>query len=110
MKQKLNLREMVKEIIKEEQKTAWSGRFENLDKILSKNYDQMDSKDRELKDTLFRSYYRYFNDGDVITFPSTLFKKIGYRDESSAKRDFNTKYAEIMQIVKSINTKAAETK
>lgn len=38
------------------------------------------------------------------------FKKTGYRDESSAKRDFNTKYAEIMQIVKNINNKASEVK
>jgi hypothetical protein len=35
MKQKLNLREMIKQIIKEEQKTAWLGRFENLDKKLT---------------------------------------------------------------------------
>ena len=77
MKQKLNLREMVKEIIKEEQKTAWLGRFENLDKILSSNYDQMSASDQTLKDTLFSSYYRYFNDGDVITFPLNLLKKIG---------------------------------
>lgn len=80
----LKLRKMIDKIIMEqikkalsEAKTAWNGRFENLDRILTQNYDQMKDSDKQLKDTLFGSYYRYFNDGDVLAFPSGLLKKIG---------------------------------
>ena len=38
------------------------------------------------------------------------YKKSGWRDESDAKRDFNSKYNQIMKLVKSINAKAEETK
>lgn len=68
--------------ISEATKTAWNGRFTNLDKVLVDNYENMKDTDKKLKDDLFFAYYRYFNDGDVNAFPKGLLKKIGCPEKS----------------------------
>jgi len=66
-----------------EVKTVWNGRFSNLDKILSYNYELMKDSDKKLKDTIFRAYYRYYNDGDVNTFPKGILNKVGVPEDVS---------------------------
>lgn len=55
---------------------AWSGRISHLDKLLAWMYDKniLNKTDQARKDTLFRSYYRYYNDGE---FPRVL-SPLGY--------------------------------
>lgn len=52
---------------------AWSGKLENLDSLFSWMYDKgiLNKTDKAKKDSIFRQYYRYYNDGD---FPSGLVK------------------------------------
>lgn len=55
---------------------GWSGRIKNIDKLLAWMYDNniMNKGEKAKKDTLFHSYYRYYNDGD---FPRVL-SPLGY--------------------------------
>lgn len=55
---------------------GWSGRINNIDKLLAWMYDNniMNKGEKAKKDTLFHSYYRYYNDGD---FPRVL-SPLGY--------------------------------
>jgi len=50
---------------------AWEGKIKNIDNLLSWMYDKgiMGKGDMGAKDSLFRQYYRYYNDGD---FPGSL--------------------------------------
>ena len=50
---------------------AWSGKIENIDKLLSWMYDKgiLNKGEKNEKDVRFRAYYRYYNDGD---FPAAL--------------------------------------
>lgn len=77
-----NERKLVLEYAKKllEIKTSWDNRFENLGKILSFNYDNMNSSDQKLKDSIFFSYYRYYNDGDKLGFKKAELQKIGCSD------------------------------
>lgn len=81
MNNEIKLVDIAKTIIREA-KTAWSGRFENLNMILSQNYNNLKSADQNLKDALFRAYYRYFNDGDVIAFPAGALRKINAPEDA----------------------------
>jgi hypothetical protein len=53
---------------------AWSGQIANIDKLLSWMYDKgiLNKGEKAEKDTRFRQYYRYYNDGD---FPAGLKSK-----------------------------------
>lgn len=55
---------------------AWSGKIKKIDELLAWMYDKgiMNKGERAKKDTLFHSYYRYYNDGD---FPRVL-SPLGY--------------------------------
>jgi len=55
---------------------AWSGNLENLDSLFSWMYDKgiLNKTDKAKKDSIFRQYYRYYNDGD---FPRGLAKAKG---------------------------------
>ena len=77
-----NERKLVLEYAKKllEIKTSWDNRFENLGKILSFNYDNMNSSDQKLYDSIFFSYYRYYNDGDKLGFKKAELQKIGCSD------------------------------
>jgi hypothetical protein len=46
---------------------AWSGKIENIDKLLSWMYDKgiLNKTEQAEKDRTFRQYYRYYNDGDI---------------------------------------------
>lgn len=50
---------------------AWSGKLKKLDELMAWMYDKdiLNKTDKDKKATLFRSYYRWYNDGD---FPRTL--------------------------------------
>lgn len=52
---------------------AWSGKLSNLDDLFSWMYDKgiLNKTDKAMKDSIFRQYYRYYNDGD---FPKGLIK------------------------------------
>ena len=66
---------IVKKLLREA-KTAQYGRFKNLERILSMNYYNLKPADQNLKDQLFRAYYRYFNSGEVNAFGAKELKKI----------------------------------
>lgn len=45
---------------------GWTNKIANLDELMSWLYDNHFTKtDQQTKDKLFRSYYRYYNDGDI---------------------------------------------
>lgn len=50
---------------------GWSGKIKKIDSILSWMYDQniLTATEKKKKDSVFRQYYRYYNDGD---FPTAL--------------------------------------
>lgn len=75
----LKERKLVKEYAKKlvEVKTAWNNRFKNLDTILQQSYSLMSTSDQKLKDSIFYSYYRYYNDGDKNGFKKNELQKIG---------------------------------
>lgn len=56
---------------------AWSGKLENVDKLMSWMYDRgiINKGEQAEKDRTFRQYYRYYNDGDI---PQTM---RGMKDE-----------------------------
>lgn len=66
---------------------AWSGKLSRIDKLLAWMYDKgiLTKGDMNKKDTVFRAYYRYYNDGD---FPGALIKqditKYSHREEIEA--------------------------
>ena len=55
---------------------AWNGDLKNIDNLMSWLYDQeiLNKGDREKKDSIFRQYYRYYNDGDA---PRGVLRKYG---------------------------------
>jgi hypothetical protein len=48
---------------------AWNGKLSRIDNFLQRTYESMTKTDQNKKDTAFRRYYRYYNDGD---FPRGL--------------------------------------
>lgn len=50
---------------------GWNGKIKKIDSILSWMYDQniLTATEKKKKDSVFRQYYRYYNDGD---FPTAL--------------------------------------
>jgi len=77
----LNFTEFVTE--KLEPGRAWNGKIKNIDNLLSWMYDNdiLTKKDKKKKDSLFRQYYRYYNDGD---FPRGVGKKAGISSYSNS--------------------------
>jgi len=55
---------------------AWAGKLKNVDNLMAWMYDKgiLGKGDKNAKDSVFRQYYRYYNDGD---FPGSLRAK-GY--------------------------------
>ena len=53
---------------------AWSGKIDQLDKLMAWMYDKdiINKGEKSRKDSIFRQYYRYYNDGD---FPASLYSK-----------------------------------
>lgn len=85
-KMKLSLKE--KQLVKEyaiqlmEVRTAWNNRFENLSTTLQQRYSEMSPSDQKLKDSIFWSYYRYYNDGDKLGFAKADLQKVGCSDKT----------------------------
>lgn len=48
-------------------KRAWSGKLKQIDSLLSWMYDKdiLNKGEKSKKDSLFRKYYRFYNDGDI---------------------------------------------
>lgn len=46
---------------------AWEGKLKKIDKLLAWMYDKdiLTKGEKAKKDTIFRAYYRYYNDGDM---------------------------------------------
>lgn len=46
---------------------AWSGKLKNIDELLSWMYDKdiLSKSEKAAKDSIFRQYYRWYNDGDL---------------------------------------------
>jgi len=55
---------------------AWGHGLENIDGLMAWLYDQeiLNKGERERKDTIFRQYYRFYNDGDA---PRGVLRKYG---------------------------------
>ena len=82
---------------------AWSGKINHIDKLLSWMYDKgiLNKSEKNRKDTLFRSYYRYYNDGD---FPHILTNK-GIGKYSSKEQIEQALEEEVEDFIKSILSK-----
>lgn len=65
-----------------EVRTAWNNRFENLSTTLQQRYSEMSPSDQKLKDSIFWSYYRYYNDGDKNGFTKADLQKVGCSDKT----------------------------
>jgi len=68
---KAYLKESVNEV---KARRAWSGKIDQLDKLMAWMYDKdiINKGEKNRKDSIFRQYYRYYNDGD---FPASLKSK-----------------------------------
>ena len=55
-------------------RNAWNGKIKHIDSLLAWMYDKdiLTKTEKDEKDRVFRSYYRYYNDGD---FPRALSSK-----------------------------------
>ena len=55
-------------------RNAWNGKLKHIDNLLAWMYDKdiLTKTEKDEKDKVFRSYYRYYNDGD---FPRALSSK-----------------------------------
>ena len=60
---------------------AWNGKLNNLNEYLKYLYPLMSTTDQELKDSVFRTYYRHYNDGDFKSDITAPFRDIlrGFR-------------------------------
>lgn len=65
---------------------AWEGRLKRIDKLLAWMYSRgiLSKRDQNKKDSLFRQYYRYYNDGD---FPAVVGKEYTKSAPKSAIED-----------------------
>jgi hypothetical protein len=61
---------------------GWQGKLGHIDEFLKQVYDKMESADKRLKDSVFRSYYRHYNDGDYLSMPWNTLVKIGLDKEN----------------------------
>ncbi len=76
---------IINEVLSETKpRRAWSGKIGNIDKLLSWMYAKgiLTKSEQNQKDSLFRQYYRYYNDGD---HPRTLSKNGIYKWDSKEK-------------------------
>lgn len=74
-----------KEFVNEaKSRRAWEGKIEQIDNLLAWMYEQdiLNKGEKSKKDTIFRQYYRYYNDGD---FPRALANK-GYSKYDSQEK------------------------
>ena len=62
---------------------AWDGNLRLVDKALSYLYKDMTQGDKDLKDSVFYKYYRYYNDGDKPRFELAKLKKLGLSDSDA---------------------------
>jgi hypothetical protein len=55
---------------------AWSGKLKNIDELMAWMYDNdiLNKGEKDKKDSIFRQYYRYYNDGDA---PRGVLRKYG---------------------------------
>ena len=56
----------LKRFDKDTTRRAWSNKLDKINNFLEYAYDSMSASDKKLKDSVFRAYYRYYNDGDII--------------------------------------------
>lgn len=67
---------LIRELLSEAStpRRAWEGKLEKIDKLLAWMYDKdiLTATDKKKKDSVFRQYYRYYNDGDM---PAALKKR-----------------------------------
>lgn len=86
---------------------AWGGKLSKIDSLLSWMYnkDILNSKEKQTKDSLFRSYSRYYNDGD---FPVRL-RKYDLHKYSSPKQIEEALEQEVEEFIAEILSKYAGT-
>lgn len=77
------LKQLIKEeilfLIEKTQKMgSWDGKLENVDRILTDNYELMKQVDKNLKDNILNK----FNDGDIPFFSAKTLSKIGASKEA----------------------------
>lgn len=94
-------------IIATKPRRAWKGKLKNIDSLLSWMYnkDILNSKEKQTKDSLFRSYYRYYNDGD---FPARL-RKYDLHKYSNPKQIEEALEKEVEEFITQILSKYAGT-
>lgn len=94
-------------VIATKPKRAWEGKLSNIDALLSWMYDKniLNSKEKQMKDSLFNSYYRYYNDGD---FPARL-RKYDLHKYSSPKQIEEALEQEVEEFITKILSKYAGT-
>ena len=56
---------------------AWSSGYLEIDRFLMWKFDEMSKADQNLKISMFRKYYSYYNDGDNFRLPMKQLAKIG---------------------------------
>lgn len=66
-----------KRFIKDTTGRAWNNKLDKINDFLSYTYNSMKSSDKKLKDSVFRAYYRYYNDGDILSLPTKSLEKLG---------------------------------
>jgi hypothetical protein len=61
---------------------AWNGGIKNIDELMAWMYDKdiLNKTEKARKDSIFRQYYRYYNDGDT---PRGVLRKYGISSWSS---------------------------
>jgi hypothetical protein len=77
---------------------AWAGKLENLDKLFAWLYDKeiLNKGEQAKKDSIFRQYYRWYNDGD---FPKGLSSKgiSKYQGDDKIERALEDQIEEFMK-------------
>ena len=86
---------------------AWEGKLSKIDSLLSWMYNKniLSPREKQIKDSLFRSYYRYYNDGD---FPARL-RKYDLHKYSNPKQIEETLEQEVEEFITKILSKYAGT-
>lgn len=84
---------------------AWSGKLDKIDNLLQWMYnkDILSPREKQIKDSLFHDYYRYYNDGD---FPARL-RKYGLGKYSNEKEIEEILEREVENFIKKILSKYA---
>lgn len=90
---------------------AWSGKLKNLDNLMSWMYDEdiLSKGEKKKKDSLFRQYYRWYNDGDLPSLARSLgiSKGMVYNGSWAEGKIEEALEEKVTEFIKSILTKYA---